>query len=127
MNPGFYNRDISSYTPGRTYIDLCWTSAAAGALTNGLTTSAGIADVSHDGTGVFTVTFSEPPLFLTNLVESIEQASYSKAGACKVRVTDHDFDAKTVELTIVDGDGDAVDPTTNDVVRCTFVFRRVAV
>jgi len=122
MRPGFW-KDISSYTPGRAYVDLEWTSGASGALPSTLTQKSGVRSVAHGSTGVYVVTLDETPYHLTNFIESIEQASYSKAGACKVRITAHDFAAKTITLLVVDGDGDAVEPTTDDIIRLTFAFQ----
>jgi hypothetical protein len=122
MKPGFW-KQITSYTPGRTYVDLEWTSDSAGGVPTTLTEKSGVKSVVHGGTGEYAVNLDETPYHLTNIIESIEQASYSKTGACKVRLVDTDLDEKLINLLVVDGDGDAVDPTTNDIIRVTFVFR----
>jgi hypothetical protein len=122
MKPGFW-KQITSYTPGRTYVDLEWTSGSSGAVPTSLTEKSGVKSVTHGSTGAYAVVLEETPYHLTNIIQSIEQASYSKTGACKVELVDTDLDEKLINLLVVDGDGDAVDPTDNDIIRVTFVFR----
>jgi hypothetical protein len=122
MNPGIY-RDLTSSTAGRKLMRVSWTSAASGALTNGITEKNELdptAPVAHGSTGVYTVKLRERPVNAVLLGDEIMQASYSKSGACKVRVTGKDMAARTVTLLVVDGDGDAVDPASGDVLTLTF-------
>ncbi len=125
MNPGFYTDD-TYYQPGRTPVDLTWTSGASGALPalSASGVSAGVTSNTHGGTGVYTIVFDGQPYNLLNFNQCISQASYSKTGACKATLTSFVAATKTAVVTIVDGDGDPVEPTTDDVIRLTFVFGR---
>ncbi len=122
MLPGFYI-NLTSTTPQKALLDLVWTSGSSGAVPSALTTSAEVASVVHGATGVYVVTLKGVPYRLNVFKESIQQASYSKTGACKVRITATDLAAKTITLLVVDGDGDAVEPTTNDIIRLGFEFQ----
>ncbi len=114
--------DIASHESGRNFIDLQWTSEASGAVPTTLTRSIAIASVTHTGTGAYTIVPSAPWVGMLNFKGNIMQASYSKAGACDIRlIEDHlsSTSAPEIKVLVVDGDGDAVDPTTSDVVYLT--------
>lgn len=125
MNPGFFT-DITSYQGGRTWVDLTWTSAASGALPalSDSGVSAGVTSNTHGATGVYTIVFDGQPYNLINFGQAIQQASYSKTGACEVQLTGFDAPSKTATLLVVDAAGDAVEPASGDVIRLTFTFGR---
>lgn len=123
MNPG-YARDITSYTPGRTFIDLAWVSGATGAVPSTFIDRAGVYSVTRTNTGAYDIVLEERPYRFSNLLSgTVQQASYSKTGACAVRLVGVDLANRKVQILVVDGDGDAVDPTTNDIVRLTLDCR----
>ena len=125
MNPGFYV-DITSYQPGRTPVDLTWTSAASGALPalSDSGVSAGVTSNTHGATGIYTIVFDGQPYNLINFNQSIQQASYSASGACKAVLTGFVASTKTATVEIVTEAGAAVEPAAGDVIRLTFVFGR---
>ncbi len=117
--PGYFP-DYSSFESGVVPIYLQWTSGSSGAVPTTLTRKSQVTSVVHGATGVYVVTFDESwgegELVMSH---SIRQASYSKTGACKVIETANAIataGTKTITLLVVDGDGDAVEPTTNDVI-----------
>lgn len=115
--------DIASWQAGLNFMPLQWTSGASGAVPTTLTKSYGVASVVHGATGVYVVTLSEQWAAYLGMIEEIMQASYSKNGACKVRRTAIDLTAKTITLLVVDGDGDAVEPASGDIISLTFLMQ----
>src|SRR5262245_51183187 len=107
MLQGFWS-DLSSYVPGKCFVDLQFTAGTSGAVPSTLTTFAGIASVTKTvTTGKYTITLSEPVFRLTGIGGSVKQASYSKTGACDIRLLSEDVqNAKTIDVLVVDGDGD---------------------
>lgn len=125
-NAGTYS-DYSSTVSGRVEVPIQWTSGSSGTVP-ALTAFAqryGLVSCTHGATGVFTLVFDERYVGLLAFKEAIMQASYSKTGACKVRITANNIGAsgQSIVLLVVDGDGDAVDPTTNDVLILEFALQ----
>ena len=102
---------------------LKWTSGSSGTVPSTLTVSNTVISVTHGATGVYTVVLAQSFYQSLNMEQNIMQASYSKTGACKVIKTAVTPSTGTIVLLVVDGDGDAVDPTTNDVIEVTFILQ----
>lgn len=116
--PAAHGQDTSDTQGGIVHYRVGWTSGSSGAVPSfPLNMSEGITSVTHGSTGVYTVVLANNFYQFAGLgVHTIKQASYSKTGACDVVVTGATGSTGTVVLLVVDGDGDAVDPTTNDVI-----------
>ncbi len=126
MNPGFW-QNITSYQNGRTFIDVVYLSGASGSVPSPLgAVNYGLASLAYSATGILTATFSEQAHGLLNYNLNVKQATYSKTGACFVKVTAIDLVAKTVTMLVVDAAGDAVAPTTNDELHLTFEWQLAA-
>lgn len=117
--------DYYSATRGRSFIDLEWTSLAAGAVP-ALSTfghSLGIASlVKLGGTGAYRVTFADSWTDLMKFTGWIIQAAYSAAGACHARITANNSGPinKTIDILITNAAGAAVDPVVGDIVYFDF-------
>jgi hypothetical protein len=118
--PGFYpDRTANVGFVKDLFIE--WTSGSSGAVAS----SPGyneVVSITRTGTGAYTIQFSQAYNGARCMSWSITQASYAKTGACDVR---HVADANeasngTLKVLTVDGDGDAVDPTTGDVIRVCY-------
>ncbi len=123
---GYFGQDQRNSESYTNDIALQMTMGSSGAVPTSLTRNGGglITSVVHGSTGVYVVTLNNAfSGGLIGICQNIMQASYSKSGACDVRVTAEAVATAathTITLLIVDGDGDAVDPTTNDVVSVVF-------
>lgn len=120
--PGYFS-DITGNESGRVFIDLAWISGASGAVPAALSRSSGIKSVVHGATGVYVITFSEVwANGVLNMSSHVRQASYSKTGACYVVETANAISSATPTVTILvtTAAGDAVEPTTSDVIGITF-------
>ncbi len=73
-------------------------------------------------TGSYDIQFANAEYQSAGFYGDILQASYAKSGACFVRKLAEDSAAGTVTVQFEDGDGDAVDLASGDVV--TLVFER---
>lgn len=105
-------------------MDLVFTSGASGAVPTTLTTSAGITSVTKSGTGIYTIVLDQATYGMPEFTQSVLQASYTKAGACDIRLTGVSLSTKTITVLTVDGDGDAVDAASGDILRMGFAFQR---
>ncbi len=122
--PGIGGSDMSDSVMGVDRVYLKWTSGSSGAVPSTLTVSTDVVSVTHGATGVYTVVLGKSFYQSLGLEQDIQQASYSKTGACKVIKTATTPSAATIVLLVVDGDGDAVDPTTSDVIELCFKLAR---
>lgn len=125
LRPGIFP-DETYHQGGRDIVTLKMTTGASGAVPDTLTRSDGIVSVVYGATGIYTVTFAGTFNSFGGIMQTIKQASYSKAGACDVRVTADSGSAGTVTLLTVDGDGDAVASASGDVIIVDFVLYRYA-
>lgn len=123
MNPGFYI-DITSYQAGRTLMDCVYTSLASGVVPALGPVNYGLASLTYSGTGVLTAVFNEQAHGLLNWNLNVHQASYSKTGACFVKVTGVNLGTNTVTMLIVDAAGDAVASAAGDILHFTFEWQR---
>jgi hypothetical protein len=125
-NAGTYS-DETSTTSGRVTVPVQWTSGASGAVPalSAFAQRYGLTSCTHGATGVYTLVFDDSYVGLLDFSESIIQASYSKNGACKVRITANNIaaTAKSIVLLVVDGDGDAVEPASGDVLVLDFALQ----
>lgn len=127
MNPLFWGKDRNSSQGGEETVYVKWTSGASGAVPTTLTNYNNVTSVVHGATGVYVITFAfgGPPYSLLAFgPENIMQASYSKAGACKVVQTAVSLTNSTVTILTVDGDGDAVEPASGDIISLAVTFQR---
>jgi len=127
MNPLFWGKDRNSSQGGEEKVYVKWTSGASGAVPTTLTNSTNVTSVVHGATGVYVITFAfgGPPYSLLEFgPENVMQASYTKAGACKVVQTAVSLTNSTLTVLVVDGDGDAVEPASGDIITVNATFQR---
>lgn len=114
--------DLSSFQPGRTYIDLQFTAGASGAVPTTFIKDAGITSVTKTGatTGIYVVTLSQVYLagLLSFPVIGIKQATYSATtGACFALLTTNAVATTgAITVTFVNAAGAAVDLAEGDIV-----------
>lgn len=119
---GYYGQERRSFEPTVNDMFLTWVSGSSGAVAS-YTRKQGITSVVHGATGVYVVTFDAEWYKLLDWSGWVQQASYSKTGACDIRMTANAIataGTHTVTFLVVDGDGDAVESTTGDILTISF-------
>lgn len=122
MNPGFYI-NITSYQNARTFMDVVYTSLGSGVVPALGPVNYGLASLTYSATGILTAVFNERAHGLLNWNLNVHQASYSKTGACFVKVTGVSLSTNTVTMLVVDAAGDAVAPAAGDILHLTFEWQ----
>jgi len=117
--PGPY-MDRSSTQKTTKDIYLKFTSGASGAVPSTLTLRSGVTSVTRTGTGAYTVVLDQYFDHSVGFTQSIQQASYAKTGACDCRKITSVGSTATFTLLTVDGDGDAVDMASGDIIELCF-------
>jgi hypothetical protein len=116
-SPGGSGQDTSDTQGGIVHYRVKFTSGATGAVpTFPLSMSNRITSVTYSATGIYTIVLGSNFYQLANLQGGIMQASYSAAGACRIRPVSAVGSTGTVVITTEDDDGDAVAASDGDVI-----------
>lgn len=95
--------------------------SAAQTLTEG---KSFVTSATTSGTGVVTVVLKERWNKFRNFIPSIQQASYSAAGACNIELTAQNATGTTKTLTflLTNGAGAAVNAASGDIIRLSLIL-----